>query len=100
LKKSERIDLTCGENFGECFAHAQLLAKTAEAAEQVKTAADGIVAIVKLHAIADNGAGELIDRLTVRVDGRTVKFDFRVPAGDLAAMLEKAMQAPAPVGGK
>ena len=36
LKQSEEIDLACGENAGECFASAKLLAKTPQAAEQVR----------------------------------------------------------------
>jgi hypothetical protein len=100
LKKTEQIDLACGENAGECFARARLLAKTAEAAEQVKKAADGILAIVKLNAAGDADAEQLLGRLSIRVDGRTVKVDFCLPAGELAALLEKAMQARERAGGK
>ena len=66
LKQSEEIDLSCGENAGECFARAKLLAKTPEAAEKVKKAVDGILVIVKLQASEDANAGKLLDLLTVR----------------------------------
>ncbi len=94
LKQTDEIDLSCGENAGECFAHARLLAKTPEAAEQVKKAVDGILVIVKLQASKDADAGKLLDRLTVCVDGRTVQADFRVAAAELATVLENAIQEP------
>ena len=94
LKQTEQIDLACGENAGECFARAKLLAKTPEAAEQVKKAVDGILAIVKLQAVNDARAGKLLDRLTLRVDGRGVQADFRVSAAELTTVLEKAMREP------
>lgn len=92
LKQTDEIDLCCGENAGECFARAKLLAKTPEAAEQVKKAVDGILIIVKLQAPKDATAGKLLDRVTVRVDGRTVQADFHVAAAELMTVLEKAMQ--------
>jgi hypothetical protein len=100
LKQSDEIDFACGENAGECFARAKLLAKTPEAAEQVKKAVDGILVIVKLQAAKDAKAGKLLDRLTVRVDGRTVQADFHVAAAELAAVLEKAIQEPDETSGK
>jgi hypothetical protein len=92
LKQAEQIDLACGENAGECFAHAKLLAKSADDADQIKKAVDGILVIVKLHVAGNAKAGKLLDRLAVSVDGRTVQVDFRVAAADLASVMEKAIQ--------
>jgi hypothetical protein len=100
LKQTDEIDLACGENAGECFARAKLLAKTPEAASQVKKAVDGILVIVKLQTAKDAKAGKLLDRLTVRVDGRTVQADFRAPSAELATVLEKAMREPDGTSGK
>jgi hypothetical protein len=92
LKQTDEIDLACGENSGECFARAKLVAKTAEDAAQVKKAVDGILVIVRLHAAGDAKALKALDHLAVSVDGRTVQVDFRVTAADLATVLEKAIQ--------
>ena len=100
LKQTDEIDLACGESAGECFARAKLLTKTPEAAEHVKKAVDGILVIVKFQAPKDASAGTLLDRLTVRVDGRTVQADFRVAVADLATVLEKAIQEPGGTSGK
>jgi hypothetical protein len=100
LKKTEQIDLACGENSGECFARARLLAKTAEAAVQVKKAAEGILAIVKLNVPGESSAAKMLDRLAIRVDGRTVLVDFRIPSTELTTALEKAMRKGEAAGAK
>ena len=41
---------------------------------------DGILVIVKLQAANNAKAGKLLDRLTVRMDGRTCTADFHVAA--------------------
>jgi hypothetical protein len=92
LKQTDEIDVACGEDSGECFVRAKLLAKTTEAADQVKKAVDGILAILKLQAVKDAKAKKLLDRLAITVEGRIVQIDFRAAASELATVLETAMQ--------
>jgi hypothetical protein len=91
LKQAEQIELACGEKGGECFARGKLVVKTAEGARQIKPAIDGLLALTRLSVAGDAAAVKLLDRVAVRVDGRTVRLDFRAPAGDLADVLEKAI---------
>ncbi len=92
LKQAERIDLSCGEIAGECFLRGSLLEKDARTAEQAKKMVEGVLAMVRFHAAEDPGAAKLLDRVEVRVEDRAVRLDFRIPADELAAVLQRAME--------
>jgi hypothetical protein len=91
LKQTEQIELSCGEHEGDCFVRGKLVAKTPEAAAQVKKVADGFVAMARVQAAADEDAVKLLNRVQVRVEDRTVSLDFRISASELSVQLEAVL---------
>lgn len=92
LMQTEQIDFVCGENGGECFIHAKLLARSPEAAQRAKQVADGLLAMARLRQAGDADALKLLARIELRVDQQTVGLDFQAPADDVARCLEAAIE--------
>ncbi len=92
LKRTERIELLCGENDRECFISGALLAKSAETAEQVMQFAQGLLAVARLQAAGDPEAGRLLDGVKLRREGSRVSLDFHGPAADVSRLVKKALE--------
>lgn len=89
VKQSESLDLVLGENKGQSFSEARLVAKSAEVAGQVQTIIEGIRTTAQLQYGSDAAALRVIKGMKVQVTDRTVDIATRVSADDLWGLIEK-----------
>ena len=89
VKHAESFLLVLGENQGQAFLRASLTMKDAQIAKQIKTAADGALAVASLMKIDDPDALKIIDAVKVTLDDKSVSVEGRAPVEQVWARVQK-----------
>ena len=92
LTRSDTFSLVLGEHEGQSFAEAALVMKSAEDAQRVKAIVDGGRAMAELQHGDDAEAMKVLRKLKVSLADKTLKAEFRAPADEVWAQIEKAGQ--------
>lgn len=90
-KQTDTIVLTVGESQGDVFVVGQIIAKTAEVAQQLKTVADGALALASLAHNGDVEAMKIVNAVNFSVSDKAVNVEFRAPVDIVWANAEKAI---------
>jgi hypothetical protein len=91
VKQADALVLAIGESQGEVFIAAQLVTKSAEIAQQVKTVLDGGLAMATLAKSDDANALKLIGAVKVTAADKAVTVEGRAPVDAVWAQAQKAI---------
>jgi hypothetical protein len=90
-KQVDSAAIAIGEYNGQVFVHGKVTAKKAETAQQMKTVAEGAIALAGLAKSDDAEAMRLLKDVKVSVADKTVNVDAQAPADQVWAAAQKAM---------
>jgi hypothetical protein len=88
-RQAESFILIVGENQGQVFVRSTLTVKQAEIAKQVKTVADGALALASLARMDDADALKLIAAVKVTLADKVVSLEAQAPVDDVWAQIQK-----------
>lgn len=89
VTESEVFHLAAGEHEGESFLLTRLVTKSPDVAEQVKAIVEGLRAMAELQRRSDQATSKLLHRIKLGLADRAVNAEFRAPAGEVWAQIEK-----------
>ena len=88
ITQAQSLQMAYGEHESTSFSEVTLLIKTAEAAENVRTALEGLRATALLQYGTNPGLEKLLKRLKISIAGSTVKATSAAPAEEVWAAIE------------
>jgi hypothetical protein len=91
VRKSQVLVLAVGEHKGEVFGQARLVTNSADTAGQIRDIIEGFRAAAELQHSANNEATDVLKALKVSASDKTVTADWRMPAEELLALIEKKL---------
>jgi hypothetical protein len=91
-KLADSFVLAVGENKNEVFVQGHLMVKDAATAQQIKTVADGVIALASLAHHDDAEILKLIGTVKVSSDDKAVNLDGRAPVDAVWSAAEKAVK--------
>jgi hypothetical protein len=95
LTQAQALQIAFGEHESTSFSELALVVKTAEAAEHVRAALEGLRATALLQYGTNPGLEKLLKKTTITIAGSTVTAATAAPAEDVWAAVEMAWP-PAP----
>jgi hypothetical protein len=88
-KQADAIVVAVGETQGDVFVVGQVLVKKTEAAQQIKTAIDGGLALALLANVDDAEAAKIINAVKVSLADKAVNVEWRAPVDAVWAHAQK-----------
>jgi hypothetical protein len=88
-KQADSLLLVAGEHQGNVFFRGSLTVKDAEVAKQIKTVADGALALATLAKMDDPEALKLIDAVKVTLADKVISVEAQSPVDEVWAQLQK-----------
>lgn len=88
-RQIDGLSLVVGEHEGEVFALARLVAKTNEAAGQIRSVLEGFLALARLQANGEEEAIAVLEAIQLRVNEKTVTVECRGPHEEVLKLMEQ-----------
>jgi len=92
FRNVDNLTLAAGETGGNMIAEAQLGAGTADKAALMHSAMSGMLSFAMLGAIEDPALAEMVNALSISIDGQNIKLSFKKNSKELMDFAKKQIE--------